>query len=74
MRKHRGEIKTSKRQQAILKATRRGRYYSAMDLVRLAGIPNPAEAISALRLNGVPIEKRDVLAKDGRKRCEWRIG
>ena len=74
MKHHRGEIKTSVRQQAILKATRKGRYYSAMDLVRLAGIPNPSEAISALRLNGVPIKKRNRTTKDGRRFAEWAIG
>lgn len=68
---HRGSLKSSERQQKILRATRRGRWYSAMDLVRLAGIPNPPEAISALRLNGVKVEKRPIR---GTRSVEWRIG
>ncbi len=72
-RKHHGSLKSSQRQQAVLKATTKGRWYSAMDLVRLANKPNPAEIISALKANGVKIEKRQVNTGDKRY-CEWRIG
>ncbi len=72
-RKHTGGLK-SKRQRAVLKATRKGCWYSAMDLVRLAGIPNPAEAISALRANGVKIEKRWFISDAGPRFCKWKIG
>lgn len=68
---HRGSLKSSERQQKILRATRRRSWYSVMDLVRLAKIPNPAEAVSALRLNGVKVEKRPI---PGTRSVEWRIG
>lgn len=68
---HRGSLKSSERQQKLLKATRRGRWYSAMDLTRLTGLPNCAEVISALRLNGVKIEKRPI---PGEKCVQWKIG
>ena len=72
-RKHHGSLKSSKRQQAVLKATRKGRWYSALDLVKISGRANPAEIISALRANKVKIEKRDVNTGDARY-CQWKIG
>lgn len=68
---HRGSPKSSERQRKILKATRRGRWYTANDLFRLTRLPNPAEAVSALRNNGIRVEKRNV---PGERYCEWRIG
>ena len=74
VRKHHGSLKSSQRQQAILRNTSRGVWYSAMDLVQLAGIPNPGEAISALRANGVKIEKRYFVSETGARFCKWKIG
>lgn len=45
-------------------------WLTGMDISMLTFIPNPAEAISALRANGVKIEKRAV---PGERYVQWRL-
>lgn len=67
---HRGKLKSSERQQKVLKAMRGAGWLTGMDISMLTFIPNPAEAISALRANGVKIEKRAV---PGERYVQWRL-
>ncbi len=73
MKRHHGSIK-SKRQQAVLRALKRGSWMSAFDLVTATMYPNPAEIISCLRFNGVPIEKKtNFVSREGTLFCRWRL-
>jgi len=69
--RHHGSLKSS-RQQKVLKALKKGGWCSGLTIVLRAGeyINNVAEAISALRFNGIEIESRPVA---GKRHFEWRI-
>jgi len=69
--RHHGTL-AAKRQQIVLKALKQGGWCTGLVLTIRAKeyIPNIAEAISALRFNGVKIEKRAV---PGKRYCQWRL-
>jgi hypothetical protein len=71
---HRGAFSSSQRQQAVYKALKKVGFMSSMDLTHLCGIVNPAGAVSALRLNGIPIVKKYFAARSGKLVAHWRIG
>ncbi len=44
-----------------------------MEITNACGIVNPSGAVSALRLNGIPIEKKKFVGLNGKLITRWRI-
>jgi hypothetical protein len=44
-----------------------------MELIHLCGVVNPAESVSALRLNGILVEKKNFIGRDGKRIVRWRV-
>lgn len=71
-RKHRGAFKTSKRQQSVYRLLKMG-WQSSGEIFAATFIPNPAGAVSDLRKNGIPVEKKWFIGRDGKKLVRWRV-